>query len=1352
MVFGEMTATDNEFIKKLQHKRTNYNEADQVRMQANSLIQLSQGIYTEAERFIYELLQNAVDAFSDTEQDSLQILIRAEQGYVSFMHNGKSFSEDDVEGISGVGMGNKGGDSKKVGYKGIGFKSVFMPGVNQVIVISDPFCFEFNKSKAHSLMPSFAGETLTEEEVPWQVIPIDAPQYRDRIADGYTVATVVHTPEAKQIAGRIERLFSNIQFLLFLRSNNVSIVFECDGEQVFRVGKKLKSEINSTTQEVELIRNDSVDSTWLINTREVSVPQPVTEALRNDFNTPNKLKGAKTVEISFAVQVDEDKVVPVDDSVVFTFLPTSYRNLEQPFLVNSNFITDAGRQQLHQESAWNKLIFGNIPRLYLEFVGGFAKKYSNYAEVLPNRYPANDTLVNIYRMELEKALETTCFIPNKDGDKYLRINEVLFENTGIIDVIGSQRFFSFINQNNPVSFSRQNIVATNEGILRYARDKVLLFDSDQLLRFLSSEETLRGIDLVTDISLIRYLRGYTEEQFGSNPRGDFWDNLRTLPFILDTNNTICRPTELFFPTDFREQNSEANKVTIINQGIYDAFKDEEGFKDWLVLLGIQELANTSFVDYMLEHQDYVTKENAISIGRFLLKACKQDGLWGKEDYVKKIKDLRFLSKGGVLRPLTNLYLSDKYGPEDAVENLCKEDNEFISNYYPDRWDSIDDWAFFFKKCGIRYKIGISETILRSRQSNPYFLIQAAQSYKEYNHGYYYNYFGRINPLENIRFRVSYFTFVNYESPDYELDKFILSRVLSQTKDNWSTVDRIIGDIHYWTEYRNVKPVEKKLFSFVPDQYRYRFDSYLQYIVSNEQKYPTTMGTSEKAEKVFLNTTGIKELCGKYLPVLDLDAQVHGTWLSIIPFKRYLSIGDLLDILDGVSKDDEAEKDEKKERVSRVYKEILDRDWHQSQEISEWVQTHKIMAQSGEFLPASELTYITVDGFKQNNNKVYCERMGQDNREKLLQLLKSFGVKVITREDIRLKIENKEEDSQWKDELLKISPYFAVMRTKGTDFADKVKEIEERISKAHFYRCEAINLTYGEQDDVISKSFYTENENFYCQKGLSRSVRTGLAISPLCGYLGLKGDSESDLLFVMMIGDHSSRVEYLSAAGYDTDGLVEEQAHDVEEHVGIPAETVSNNIDSQGANTPEVLPSTTSARVLMERGNVDREGQENINREVRIIAKQYLDEKGYDVSNWSPETSVSDVVQIVKDPNGKPVNVVIRSAEQGIIHLAPSSFKTLMSSPDNLLIVKGQNGLHCIDFEELFSGNPNVNLIFDANYTPLHYFQALGILFEYVKNTTFVIRDPVYSVRDEIRGFGLEVTNEGKVLIRGKEAI
>ena len=135
------TAID--FIKKLQRKRTDYNDASQVRMLTNCLLQLSTGIYTEPERFVYELLQNAVDAFTDTSGDTLEILIKAEGDKFIFLHNGKPFSEKDVEGICDVGNGTKSNDSKKIGYKGIGFKSVFMPSVSRVSIKSGDFSFMF---------------------------------------------------------------------------------------------------------------------------------------------------------------------------------------------------------------------------------------------------------------------------------------------------------------------------------------------------------------------------------------------------------------------------------------------------------------------------------------------------------------------------------------------------------------------------------------------------------------------------------------------------------------------------------------------------------------------------------------------------------------------------------------------------------------------------------------------------------------------------------------------------------------------------------------------------------------------------------------------------------------------------------------------------------------------------------------------------------------------------------------------------------------------------------------------------------------------------------------------------------
>jgi HSP90 family molecular chaperone len=132
------------FIKNLQKRRCNYNNPDQATSQANSLILLSSGIYTEEERFVFELLQNAVDAHNE-ESELLNVRMIINDNYFIFMHNGDAFSERDIEGLCDVGNGNKMKDVKKIGYKGIGFKSVFMRSTD-VTVLSGDYCFKFDKT------------------------------------------------------------------------------------------------------------------------------------------------------------------------------------------------------------------------------------------------------------------------------------------------------------------------------------------------------------------------------------------------------------------------------------------------------------------------------------------------------------------------------------------------------------------------------------------------------------------------------------------------------------------------------------------------------------------------------------------------------------------------------------------------------------------------------------------------------------------------------------------------------------------------------------------------------------------------------------------------------------------------------------------------------------------------------------------------------------------------------------------------------------------------------------------------------------------------------------------------------
>lgn len=131
-------------IERIYQRTTEYSHPSQATTTANALDLLSSGIYTEEERFIFELLQNAVDSFDSHEQTSLEIKIVLTDNLLVFMHNGSAFSERDLEGLCDIGNGNKVTDAKKIGYKGIGFKSVFMHS-HRVTVLSAGTCFNLIK-------------------------------------------------------------------------------------------------------------------------------------------------------------------------------------------------------------------------------------------------------------------------------------------------------------------------------------------------------------------------------------------------------------------------------------------------------------------------------------------------------------------------------------------------------------------------------------------------------------------------------------------------------------------------------------------------------------------------------------------------------------------------------------------------------------------------------------------------------------------------------------------------------------------------------------------------------------------------------------------------------------------------------------------------------------------------------------------------------------------------------------------------------------------------------------------------------------------------------------------------------
>jgi hypothetical protein len=99
--------------------------------------------------FLYELVQNAVDHPNRNFNNNVSINFEVFNNYLLVRHNGALFTENNFESITGILYGEQiqEGDRNRIGYKGIGFKSVFRYTDN-AYVRSGNFSFRFSKAES----------------------------------------------------------------------------------------------------------------------------------------------------------------------------------------------------------------------------------------------------------------------------------------------------------------------------------------------------------------------------------------------------------------------------------------------------------------------------------------------------------------------------------------------------------------------------------------------------------------------------------------------------------------------------------------------------------------------------------------------------------------------------------------------------------------------------------------------------------------------------------------------------------------------------------------------------------------------------------------------------------------------------------------------------------------------------------------------------------------------------------------------------------------------------------------------------------------------------------------------------
>ena len=1114
--------TNNTFISDLYQKKSDYNNPDQATTQEQSLIQLSSGIYTEEERFVFELFQNAVDAFENS-TGCLNVKIAIQNGYLVFMHNGQAFSERDIEGLCDVGNGNKTKDIKKIGYKGIGFKSVFWS--NSVTVLSGGYSFKFDKEYWTDYWDKNWKESYGAKDpekrylMPWQIIPIETtpPDVGIETSD-YTVVTYIRLGRKKNIGDKIKRLMSDCQFLLFVSAKNIRMTFWEDGEQASSLEKE------TIDDQVVLSRNGIEDSRWLIYSNEhVEVSPDIQEEMREDGYTPLKLQDAKSFDLSFAIRLDkEKKLMPMRDAVAYTYLPTSFKFGDEglPFLVNANFITDAGRQQLHKDSAWNKLIFSRVPYEFLTWMSQISDKYPNYYEVLPKvSYGRSNPLEAAYEEGMKSAIKTVAFIPSaNDPTIKLLSHHAMMDIIGMSEAISTGVLLRHVNKTYGKSFDDSSLIRRVWKGSRILKDYgVFFFDKDRLAKLFEDTECFEGIDVELDKKLVDFLFHYYLQQRDGAGKSDLMETLKPVKFLLDENEELAAPEDLYFPSDYREQNDMAENVIFLHPDIADSIKNDTAMDKWLADLGISELDDITFIKDVLCKDGYVKVENAIEVGRFLFKVNRHENIFDKIGSYTLSK-IKILTKGGTLKIAEELYFGSYYHPEVDLESVYSGDI-YVSEAYANG-SNIQEWKVFWMR------FGVNDTIeLRQRKIEKHAEWSIIRQVKIAFEKLYYSDYA-FHYLYSDIYYPPLLTPGVYQSHD--LLKIIWSGVLKSkvTLDK----DYAFGYSGYYIEYS-----QKRYFSELGSP------SFIEWAIKNKQNFPAKDGTQHLSKDLFANIESVNSVGGNYLPIIDIDGEIDNSWDPLLNLKTQVRIDDLLLVLERIANDTN-NVDENKQLITNIYSRIVEiggiENAGYKDKLIKWATNHHILSTDGEFYLPSELRYITLDGFGKRKG-VYIGAV--KDKDKVIDLLRLMGVKIITETSVKPSFKGREECDKIKDALESRISALALLKIGedgGKEEYNKAKSnLRSKVGKTHFFQCDKIFLSYGDDEDQLEKTTFGLEDNFYFT-GNIRPANLEPLMEPLCSFLGIKKSCAHEL-FVVMIESQDGIESYLKEKGYPTELMEEE---------------------------------------------------------------------------------------------------------------------------------------------------------------------------------------------------------------------
>lgn len=402
------------------------------------------------EVFIYELLQNAND-YPQRKSDGSLAMVDVEfhitDEFLTFQHTGAYFNAKNVAAICNINDGEKTENVEAIGYKGIGFKTVFLDS-DYVFLQTGTYTFRFDRS--------FSTSDEAPINTPWQIYPL--------------------WTEIKDVSQTVKRIFSlhpneefRVKFALKPRDKRIlsdrsrgdnyidlfSQVF--DSERVILFVPNIHKVSVFFNNGSDPIHREKDSSNWCVSRAMIGdIPSHVRERI-NDVLTnqdadksngyekiPEKYLNFYKTAVKFACKRQGRKLIPVDDAILYCYLPAKKADWGFKFLMNTDMLPNGYRDdiediELNHEIA--KIAGQQFFYWIKELIASEEYEFNSIFSLIPDwdeckKHRLYKVFIEEFQEEFEKLIKEKAFIPviDADGQESLEtINNIIDDRTGITE-------------------------------------------------------------------------------------------------------------------------------------------------------------------------------------------------------------------------------------------------------------------------------------------------------------------------------------------------------------------------------------------------------------------------------------------------------------------------------------------------------------------------------------------------------------------------------------------------------------------------------------------------------------------------------------------------------------------------------------------------------------------------------------------------------------------------------------------------------------------------------------------------------------------------------------------------------